>query len=168
MTTMGRCAREADVLRAAVGGWTGPGAEELTLHVAECARCVEVTAAAEAVREACTRDIGEARVPPSAVVWWRLERRLREDRARAARRPLTVVQGIAAAAGVGVTLGVLQVARPWMGAGVGAVTATTSAAWATVSGWSSVASQWMLPLTLMAAVVLVLAPTALYLGLVEE
>jgi hypothetical protein len=52
----------------------------------------------------------EAAPPSSAIVWWRAQMRARQDAARAAERPLTVVHAVAIACGVGLILSVVGTA----------------------------------------------------------
>jgi hypothetical protein len=154
------CAREAEVLLAAAAGWSRADAA-LAAHAAECPRCVEMMAGAEAVRESCARDLAAARVPSSAVVWWRLERRLREDRARAARRTLTVAHAISGAVAAGAVLAAAEAISP-------VVRPSLAAGWRALASrpeWIVLSPGWTLPLGLMALALAVLAPTVLYLGI---
>jgi hypothetical protein len=155
------CGRESDVLLAAATNWSRPEDASLAAHVAECPRCLEVTGAAAAVRESCAQDLATARVPSSAVMWWRLERRLREDRARAARRTLTVAHGVAGAVAAGAVLAATEAFTPF-------VRPLLSAGWAALAvrpDWMVLSPGWTLPLALMALALAVLAPTAVYLGI---
>jgi len=156
------CAREAGIVEAAARGWTGPADAALAAHAAECPDCLEVMAAAEAMRIACAREVAAARVPASAVVWWRLERRLREDRARTARRMLTVAHGVAGAVVAGVAVAAGEVLLPVVRPAVAGWT-KTAAALAAVPDWLTLAPGWTAPIAVTAAVLLVLAPTAAYL-----
>jgi hypothetical protein len=156
-----RCARENDVLRAAAGGWSRPEDQALAAHAAECARCLDVMTEAAAVRQACAHDLASARVPSSAVVWWRLERRLREDRARAARRALTVTHGVAGAVAAGVVLAAAEAFSPFL-------RPAFTAGWSVITTrpeWLVLSPGWTLPLGLMALAVALLAHAAVYLGL---
>lgn len=175
------CTRERDVLLAAVRGWASAADADLAFHVAGCARCLELTAAAEAMRVRCARDIGAASPPSAAIVWWRLDRRIRVDRARAARRPLTLVHAIAGAVAIGLVLALAQVARPYLGSSLTVVAGAAKAGASAALGWSAAARtfvlgpqapvldpQWIVPLALMALAILLLAPTIVYLGLAED
>lgn len=154
------CAREAEVLLAAAAGWSRAEDAALAAHAAECPRCVEVMAGADAVRESCARDLAAARVPSSAVVWWRLERRLREDRARAARRTLTVAHAISGAVAAGAVLAAAEAISP-------VVRPSLVAGWSALARpeWIVLSPGWTLPLGLMALALAVLAPAVLYLGI---
>lgn len=156
------CSREAGIVEAAARGWSGDADAALAAHAAGCPRCLEVMAAAEAMRADCAREVAAARVPASAVVWWRLERRLREDRARTARRMLTVAHGLAGAVVAGVTLAAAQALLPVVRPALAGWTKTASAL-ASVPDWLTLAPGWVTPIAVMAGVLLLLAPTALYL-----
>jgi hypothetical protein len=99
------CRREADVLEA-VGlyRWPDRCEEELRTHVAGCAVCREVADVALVFRDdhaAHTRDV---RIPSAERVWWRAQLRARIDDAELAARPMSVMQGAAAAAGGGLAV----------------------------------------------------------------
>ena len=46
----------------------------------------------------------EAAPPSSAIVWWRAQMRARQEAARTAERPITIVHGVAIASGAGLAL----------------------------------------------------------------
>lgn len=123
-----------------------------------------VAAFREARDEACTH----ARPPVAGLVWWRAERRAREEAARKAATPISFVHaislGCAAAAAVAIlSLGAVSVrqgvaalwrAFPWPVAPAGTLVGTLSA----------------LPLGVLVLMVatLLLAPVALYLAVSEK
>jgi hypothetical protein len=47
-----------------------------------------------------------ARVPSSGLVWWRAQRRARQEAARAAARVVTIVQGVSVVAGIGAAVAI--------------------------------------------------------------
>jgi hypothetical protein len=49
----------------------------------------------------------EAAPPSSAIVWWRAQMRARQEAARAADRPITIVHGLAIACGSGLALSLI-------------------------------------------------------------
>ena len=49
----------------------------------------------------------EAAPPSSAIVWWRAQVRARQEAARAADRPITIVHGLAIACGAGLALSLI-------------------------------------------------------------
>ena len=99
--TNGDCFREPDIVGAVqTGEWPGRVEPALRDHVRTCPVCAEVLAVALALRE----DAGEAGpvpLPTAAHVWWRAQIRARQDAARAIERPMSIVEGVAAASGVG-------------------------------------------------------------------
>lgn len=94
------CPREADVLDAVAAGRFADRDREIAAHVAECAVCRDLTVVAAAL--AADHDVAwtEAVPPPSDVMWWRAQLRARTEAARAASRPMAVVQGIGVAMAV--------------------------------------------------------------------
>src|SRR6185295_10024077 len=82
-------------------------------HAAECDICRDVVTVAVAIREDdfCARhEINAARLPSAGLVWWRATIRARAEATRVAERPMTVAQGIAGAATVGLACGLAGVA----------------------------------------------------------
>src|SRR5918995_733222 len=88
------CVRERDVLRAVALEWRDEDDAVLAAHVAACGRCAEVQAAADVLRAQHVRDAQAARVPSGAAMWWRLERRLRAERARRVQRTALILQAV--------------------------------------------------------------------------
>jgi hypothetical protein len=111
------CPREADVLDAvAAARWPDRLPPALASHVAQCAICADLAEVAHALSAEHDAAWAEAEVAPSGQVWWRAEMRAREEAMRAAARPLTVVDGLAGAAAVGVLAAIVRVAWPWVSA----------------------------------------------------
>jgi hypothetical protein len=144
------CFREPDVVEAVRSGeWPGRSEPGLREHVASCAVCTDVLAVALAFQEdAEAADVPH--LPTAAHVWWRAGIRSRQDAAHAAERPMTIVESVAAASGVGL------------------------AAAAIAMGWSVVSPGLKdigaLPMFAMAAggvAAVVLVPIALYFALAE-
>jgi hypothetical protein len=52
----------------------------------------------------------EATPPSSAIVWWRAQMRARQEAARAAERPITIVHALAIASGVGLAVSLVGTA----------------------------------------------------------
>ena len=52
----------------------------------------------------------EAAPPSSAIVWWRAQMRARQEAAREADRPITIVHGLAIACGAGIALSLIGTA----------------------------------------------------------
>jgi hypothetical protein len=113
------CAHEQDVLDAlAAQRWPARCDDHLRAHVSECALCADLVEVAAALLEDQETAWKEARVPPSAIVWWRAQVRAREEAARAAARPLAFIQGVAASMAL------------WL-----AVATWRALPWPTLSGW---------------------------------
>ena len=91
------CEREQDVLDAlAARRWPARCDTELTAHVAACPVCGDLVEVAGALLDDHDATYGDARLPPSGVVWWRAQLRARDEDARAAARPIAFIQGVAA------------------------------------------------------------------------
>jgi hypothetical protein len=67
-----------------------------------------IVTAAIAAEAALAR--AEATPPSSAIVWWRAQMRARQEAARAAERPITIVHGLAIAAGLGLAVSLVGTA----------------------------------------------------------
>jgi hypothetical protein len=65
---------------------------------------------AEAVAAEAALARTEAAPPSSAIVWWRAQMRARQEAARAADRPITIVHGLAIACGAGLALSLISTA----------------------------------------------------------
>lgn len=103
------CAHEEDVLdMLAARRWPGRCDAALEAHIRGCALCGELVTAGAALLDEQELAWSEARVPASAVVWWRAQVRAREEAARAAARPIAFVQGVAAACAVWVAVSLLR------------------------------------------------------------
>ena len=110
---MTECPREQEVVSAVSGGrWPERCDEELRAHVGGCPICAEVAAIAAALHADRGALWREAHVPPAGRVWWRAEMRARHEAARKAAQPITIAQGVAGAALVGLLIALVQVAWP--------------------------------------------------------
>jgi hypothetical protein len=100
--TLIECPREQDVVDAvATGRWPDRVDPELMAHIAGCHTCGDVALVAAAIDAEHEAAWPQAQVPSSAHVWWRAQMRARREAALAAARPITLAQGVAAAAAVG-------------------------------------------------------------------
>ncbi len=96
------CPREATVLEALQAmAWPGSADHDLQAHVASCQSCADLVAVVTPLLDEHARAIGDASVPASATMWWRLRLRARREAADAAQRPIALLQGLALAAAVG-------------------------------------------------------------------
>ncbi len=114
------CAREAEVLEAlasdaAIQNWDA-GLRE---HAERCTICRDIVAVALPLLQEHHVAVEVAHPPSSGVVWWRAQMRARQEAARAATRPITVLQGVAAAAAVALFAVLLSATAPtlsgWLG-----------------------------------------------------
>jgi hypothetical protein len=163
------CERETDVLRAVGRGWRDGADADVADHAISCSRCAEVRAAAELLRARHVRDTVAAAVPSPAVIWWRLDRRLREEHARRLQRIALAAQAVVLAAAAGGAVGVLQVAAPWLSGPDSMVSATWGGVLWLLGTWVQPATSfWTLPVAIVAAGWLLLVPVAVYLGFADE
>ena len=146
------CPRESEVLDAlASARWPNRVNAELSSHVASCEICRDVITVAAAMRADHDAAWQEANVPPSGQMWWRAEMRARQDAVREAARPVTVAQGVAVALAIAVIA-----AGSWF-------------AWPSLQGLFATPPPLFIPLAIaMFALVMVVAPVALYLVLSDK
>jgi hypothetical protein len=168
------CSREPDVLRAVAREWRGDIDDEVVRHAAECPRCAAVRAAAELLRDEHARIAQAAHVPTAAAMWWRLDRRLRDERVARLQRLALATQAVTLAASAGAAVAVFQMVAPWVSRPGTGVSTTWEAglamltAWTRSISWIEVASAWALPIALAAAAWILLVPAVLYLGFADE
>jgi hypothetical protein len=107
------CAREIDVLESLQASqWPEYCPRELREHVSSCESCRELVDVASALLDEHHHAVVQAPVPSSAIVWWRAQLRARQEAARAATRPITVVQGLSLACALGVLAAVAGFVSP--------------------------------------------------------
>lgn len=172
------CCREQDVLDALTSGrWPDRADEDLRIHVATCAICADVVDVAGALLpliEVRNDEPGDARIPSSAVMWWRAQMRARQEAAREAARPITVAQVVASVSAIALTVTALVALSPWFGgllrgwmSGVRDAAASNLASLQAPSGL--LAQGGLLPAVIIGIVVwLVLAPVAIYLVVADD
>ena len=166
------CGREEDVLDALTSGrWPERVDRELLSHVVHCSICTDVVEVASAVLEVRANEPAEARMPSSAVMWWRAQMRARQESAREAARPITVAQVVASVAAIVLMIVALGALAPWLMDSLGGWLAGASR-----SDGSDVAAMqaptlmtggWIVP-ALMIGVWLVLAPVAIYFAVADD
>lgn len=130
------CARLVEVqelLR--LGHWPQAAGAELEAHVRGCRRCSEMVLVTQAFGAAKVHSMGEARVEPAALVWWRAQLRRRHEAVKLVERPMRV-QMLALLAVVCVGLGLafqlsggVSAWRGWMRAGADAVALSSLESW---------------------------------------
>jgi len=164
------CSHEASVWESvATGQWPDTTDQALKDHVRDCASCADLVAVTSALLAdaACART--QSAPPSSAIVWWRAQMRARQEAARAAERPLTVVHALAIACATGLLVGLIGLAGAWV---------RDSSAWpiSSPSATLGVLKSTHLPLTgawsmlpwIALAATLVLAPLAVYVIVSED
>jgi hypothetical protein len=153
------CPREQDIVDLVVSGRLSDD-DELCAHAAACVACAETLELARLFQDDQKALCEEAPVPSAGAVWWRATIRARAEAARTAGQPITLLQGIAAATAVG--LFVALVGAWWRSVAPGGV-------WFErfddlLSRSASVPAALVLPLLLVLATCLIVAPLAVYLA----
>jgi hypothetical protein len=120
-----RMAEVQDLLR--LGHWPQAAEVELAEHVRGCRRCSETVLVAQAFGAARASSMGEARVEPPALVWWRAQLRRKYEAVERVERPmraqmLVVLAVVCVGLGLAFRLsGGVAAWRSWMSAGAEAV-----------------------------------------------
>ncbi len=156
------CPYESELCDAIVAGrWPETASMDLRVHVGSCAVCREFADVATAVQADAADSRLAAAPPSSAIVWWRAQMRARQEAARAADRPITIVQALAISAGFGITLALLSLVVPWLRPFI--ASAVQSVEGFTTLPALGLTQQWAPVLAGALFVTLVLAPVAVYL-----
>lgn len=162
------CPREDEIVAAVLSRrWDG-ASDELKQHAAACEECGEVMAVVALLASDHERARYEARVPAAGQVWWRAAVRSRLDAAQAAALPMTWWHGIASASVLGLAIAVVSVAWPSLQAAGAWLLAQMPGADAGLRDMATLVTvmlQKSLPLALVMAVCLLLAPVAVYFAL---
>jgi hypothetical protein len=141
------CTRETEILDAiTTGRW--PHSAELRTHAATCATCADLATVASAIAEDAAAAIRRAPIPGSGLVWWRMQRRVQLEATRNVKRAVTFVEALTLAATAFAVLFIL-------------------------GGLSLLKFDWRVlpwngPLLAAAAMILALAPFAVYYAVTEE
>jgi hypothetical protein len=152
---MTECPQEQETLALVqTGRWPESCDESSRAHVQSCAVCGDIVRIASLIANDYQASVRTAHVPASGLIWWRTQRRAREDALRTASRIITIVQAIAVAAGVGVAIGILVA----MGRAFSFAPADVPTFFA----------QWGIPLLIALAASLALAPVAVYFAVGRE
>jgi hypothetical protein len=151
---MSDCPREQEtVALVRAGRWPDGCDDETRAHVATCAHCGESAKIASLLTDDYRAAVRTARVPSSGLVWWRVQRRAREEAARNAARLVTIVQAICVIAGVAIAIAIA--------AGYDLLAPKELVTIASMP-------QWNLPLLLAFTIWLTLAPVAVYLAVSRD
>jgi predicted anti-sigma-YlaC factor YlaD len=141
------CVRETELLALLrTGRWPDCCDDELAAHLTTCALCAEVIAVAATMMDEHEAELRDAHVPPSGLVWWRAQRRARQEAARNVMRAATAVQAVTI--------------------GVAVVIAVTIVSAISVD-WTALL-QWTLPLIVAGVACATLAPVAIYFALARD
>jgi hypothetical protein len=165
------CAREPDLLEAlAAGRWPDGGVTALRAHVDGCQSCTDLVAVALPLLQEQERAQRDARVPPSAVVWWRAQMRARRESVAAATRPIAMTQRVALACAAGLVAGLATFAqsavRSWLAWG-GGILAEFDPRGFDLARLQTVAPIGLLPIVVI-GLFLLIAPIAIYLAAGDE
>jgi hypothetical protein len=145
MSECPRMQEALDLVRA--GRWPNGCDDETRTHIAGCGDCGDSVQVASLIAADYHAAVRTARVPSSGLVWWRAQRRARQEAARNAARVVTLVQGVSV--GIGVTVAVAI-------AGPESVTRAMT--------YMTTLPTWSLQVLLGLTATLALAPVAVYLA----
>ncbi|HET7220305.1 MAG TPA: hypothetical protein VFJ02_19755 [Vicinamibacterales bacterium] len=163
------CSREQDVVDAlATGRWPARIADELRQHVASCQICRDTLAVAGAILAEPDTFSADARVPSSAVMWWRAQMRAKQEAAREAARPVNVAQTVGAICAIALAVAFVVMFSPLVrGWAVNTIDSLTGDI-ARVGLQAALLTQgWLMP-ALLAGLWLLITPLAIYFALAED
>jgi hypothetical protein len=150
------CPLEQETLAVVQAGRWPDGCDNVSrAHVDACPICGDIVRVASLVAADYQATLRTARVPNSGLVWWRMQRRARQEAVRTASRVITIVQAIAVAAGVAIAMGIIA-----------AASRSFSPAPAEIS--TTIVAQWGIPLLIALAAWLTLAPVAVYFAVSKD
>ncbi|HWK10336.1 MAG TPA: hypothetical protein VNR64_09815 [Vicinamibacterales bacterium] len=159
------CPRETDLWSAITAGrWPDATNTDLWAHVNACPTCRDIAVVSSSLCTEGSAARREAAPPSAAVVWWRAQMRAKQEAALAAERPITIVQGLAAAAALGLGIALAGTALPWLQTPLGWLATLREAAGLSAADIAAVdlTSRWIvLPLALI-VISLICAPIAVY------
>jgi hypothetical protein len=160
------CPREAEVFEAVAFDRI----RDVREHLAACATCAEIAEVAGALRAEHTAACREAHLPSAGAVWWRATVRARAEAARTVAQPITILQGIAGACGVGLACALVGIAwrsLQWFGS-AGDLAARIADRREEIAAASTLVLQYGAPIMLALAACFVIAPLALYIALADD
>lgn len=162
--------RHEDALLEAIGSGAWPDAVDgsLRAHVADCPVCRDLAAIVPLMHDDRRALCDEVRVPSSGAVWWRAQVRARAEAEHAAMRPMLVAAAWGTTALVALIAALVTLGWPsgeaLLGDGVDAVRRLQPTLRVDVGAlvpW--LFERWLLP-TVLAALLLVATPVALYVA----
>ncbi|HEV7428394.1 MAG TPA: hypothetical protein VGQ46_18715 [Thermoanaerobaculia bacterium] len=153
---MTNCPQENETLSIVQAGrWPGSCDDAMRTHVSACSTCADIVRVGTLIAADYHASLRNSHVPASGLVWWRMQRRTRQEAIRTASRVITIVQAIAVAAGVAVAIGIL-------------VATSRAFSFGPVDVSKAVLAQWSIPLLIALASWLALAPVAVYLAVSKD
>lgn len=152
-------------------GWRDAGDDDPAAHASACEVCREAATVARLLREEAISVRPDVQVPSAGQVWWRAAIRARMEIAQQVERPLTWVHGLAGACAAGVIAAAAGAAWPSIESGVAWMAAQSWSVPAPAAETARLAVQTLqrgVPLALVAAAVVILAPLAIYLATSDD
>ena len=147
------CPREQEVFDAIrAGQWPELAPAELREHATSCTGCGDLALVAHAMFVDFNEAVRTARVRTAGAVWWRAQRRARQEAVKTATRTVTAIQMMSVVAAVAVAIAIIGVLPDWNALGDRVVAAVPL-----------ILVQSALPLLFLVAVTMA-APVALYLA----
>ncbi len=163
------CEHETELWEAVASGrWPDAIDPALARHVRECRSCAEVADVSSMLLADARAARHESSPPSSAIVWWRAQMRARQEAARVAERPLTIVHALAIACAAGLLLGLLGLAGAWAHAYIGSSDPPPPAVFGAAETAHLPLAGLMTILPWVALASLLLAPLAVYVIVSDE
>lgn len=153
---MSECLQEQETLAIVHAGRWPDGCDDASrAHIKECTTCGDIVRIGAVIANDYQASVRTAHIPNSGLVWWRMQRRTKQEAVRNASRVITIVQAIAVAAGVAVAIGILVATGRAFSFGPADVS-------------QAMLAQWGIPLLIALAAWLALAPVAVYLAVSKD
>jgi hypothetical protein len=163
---MTECPRESEVFEAVAFNRL----DVVRDHLATCAICAEIADVAGALRADHAVACDAASVPSAGAVWWRATIRARAEAARTVSQPITILQGVAGACGVGLAAALVSLvwrSFSWF-ARFDDIVIRLDERRDDVAAASALVLQHGLPIMLALAACVVIAPFALYVAFSDD
>jgi len=153
----------------AAGRWPARCESELQSHVAQCPVCMDLGEVVGSLTAEHDELWSAIEVPSAGTVWWRAQVRARQEAARQASRPITVVQTAGAIVAAIAVVAVFYVSAPWLTMWIATAPELPSFELPAIS-LPSLASPGMWRWVAIAALITwaVIAPLAVYLAVAED
>lgn len=162
------CERELETLAAMSDGtWPDRCGEDLRAHVAACPSCAEMTVVAGALLDDRTEAFSRAALPSSGLMWWRMQFRSRQERARAATITVAIIQAAAFVAVLAIAIVGMAVFSPSTSHSLNPFTDFASFQAIFKTAVAS-AVQWGVPLIFAFAAWVTLAPVIVWMAVTED